>query len=65
MSIKLGFAFHIWVNSSQGFCLSKVIKFVPKFKLVLKAKNLKEARTQQIWLVCSSEETYFNYLLRV
>lgn len=42
MSIKLGFALHIWVNSSQGFCLSKVIKFVPKFKLVLKAKNLKK-----------------------
>lgn len=59
MSIKLGFALHIWVNSSQGFCLSKLIKFVPKFKLVLKAKNLKKACTQQIWLVYTSEEALF------
>lgn len=52
-------ALHIWVNSSQRFCLSKVIKFVSKFKVVLKAGNLEGSMCSTDLVVCASEEPLF------
>jgi len=59
MSVKLYFTFHFWVNSSQEFCLSKVIKFVSNFKVVLKVTNLKESMCSTDLVVCHSGEALF------
>lgn len=59
MSIKLCFTLHIWVNSSQGFCLSKVIKFVSNFKVTPKVLNWNGSMCSTDLVICNSQATLF------